>query len=205
MHGQAPSKTDSAKGYDDDAGPVKGRRATPAPMGRHLGALKALLDSAMADQKPPRLVADEMTTLRCLLQFQRESLVRKVAGLSDVDARRSPVHSGTSLLWLMKHMSRAERIWIMGRFAALEGSTPDDTVRREDTLDAAVDYYIQTWREVDEIILRASGLEERARITESDSSGVNLRWILTHLLEETARHAGHADILRELLDGSTGR
>jgi uncharacterized damage-inducible protein DinB len=159
----------------------------------------------MADQKPPRLVSDEITTVRRLLQFQRESLVRKVAGVSEEDARRSPVPSGTSLLWLMKHMSRAERIWVMGRFSAMEESVPDDAIRPGDSLAAAVDDYRQTWREVDEIVLRASGLDEQARLTESDSPGVNLRWILMHMLEETARHAGHADILRELLDGSTGR
>jgi hypothetical protein len=93
----------------------------------------------------------------------------------------------------------------MGRFAAMEERVPDDTVRSGDTLAAAVDYYRQTWRDVDEIVAHASSLDERARITEKGSPGVNLRWILMHLLEETARHAGHADILRELLDGSTGR
>ena len=159
----------------------------------------------MADQKPPHLVADEMTTIRSLLQFQRDSLVRKVDGVSETDARQSAVASGTNLLWLMKHMSRAERIWVMGRFSAMEGTVPEDAVRPGDTLAAAIDDYRQTWREVDEVVLQATGLDERARITELGSPGVNLRWILMHLLEETARHAGHADILRELLDGSTGR
>jgi hypothetical protein len=159
----------------------------------------------MADRKPPHLVADELTTVRSLLQFQRDSLVRKVAGVSERDARWSPVASGTSLLWLMKHMSRAERIWVMGRFCAMEAAVPDDTVGPGDTLATAVDDYQQTWRQVDEIVLQAPGLDERAGITEPGSPGVNLRWILMHLLEETARHAGHADILRELLDGSTGR
>jgi hypothetical protein len=159
----------------------------------------------VADRKPPHLVADEMATVRTLLQFQRESMVRKVSGVAEDDARRSPVPSGTSLLWLMKHMSRAERIWVMGRFSAMEGSVPDDTVGPGDTLAGAVGAYRETWRAVDDIVDRASGLDERARITEPGSPGVNLRWILMHLLEETARHAGHADILREMMDGSTGR
>jgi uncharacterized damage-inducible protein DinB len=159
----------------------------------------------MADRKPPHLVGDEMSTLRSLLQFQRESLVRKVDGVSEEDARRSPVPSGTSLLWLMKHISRAERIWVMGRFTGDEAAVPGDSVGRLDSLDAAVDFYRRTWREVDDIVLGASGLDQRAVITEEGSPGVNLRWILAHLLEETARHAGHADILRELIDGSTGR
>lgn len=148
----------------------------------------------MAGQKPPHLVADEMSAIRRLLQFQRESLVRKVAGMSEEDARRSPVPIDTSLLWLMKHMSRAERIWVMGRLLAMNEGVPDDTIRSEDTLAAAVDQYQQTWRDVDEIVLRPSNLDERARITEDGSPGTNLRWILMLLLEETDRHAGHADI-----------
>jgi uncharacterized damage-inducible protein DinB len=159
----------------------------------------------MPDQRPPQLVADELTTVHELLQFQRESLARKVDGVSEADARRSPVQSGTSLLWLMNHISFAERIWIMHRFSAVEGGVPDNDIKPGDTLAAAVDYYRQTWREVDEIVFHASGLDEEARLMESGRPPVNLRWILMHLLEETARHAGHADILRELLDGSTGR
>lgn len=159
----------------------------------------------MADQKPPHLVADELTTVCSLLQFQRESFVRKVVGVSDDDARRSPVPSGTNLLWLVKHMSRAEQVWVVGRFCGMEEKVPIDVLGQDDTLDAAVAAYRETWQQVDEIIAGASGLDERARITEAGSPGVNLRWILMHLLEETARHAGHADILRELLDGSTGR
>jgi uncharacterized damage-inducible protein DinB len=159
----------------------------------------------MVDQKPPQFVADELTTVHDLLQFQRESLARKVTGVSEADARQSPVQSGTSLLWLMKHISRAERIWIMGRFSGRDTGVPDGAIGPEDTLAAAVDFYRLTWREVDAIVYQASGLDEPALLSPSGSPAVNLRWILMHLLEETARHAGHADILRELLDGSTGR
>lgn len=159
----------------------------------------------MVDQRPPQLVADELTTVCALLQFQRESLVRKVAGVSEADARRSPVQSGTSLLWLMKHISYAERIWIVRRFAGREGGVPENAIATGDTLATVVDYYRQTWAEVGEIVAQASGLDELARLETPGRDPVSLRWILMHLLEETARHAGHADILRELLDGSTGR
>ncbi|MFL6204454.1 MAG: DUF664 domain-containing protein, partial [Acidimicrobiales bacterium] len=64
----------------------------------------------MADQKPPRAVG-EREILRAAWQFQRASLVRKVAGVSEADARRSPVASGTTLLWLVQHACYAERIW----------------------------------------------------------------------------------------------
>jgi len=67
----------------------------------------------------------------------------------------------------------------------------------------AIDGYRATWRRVDDIVAAAS-LDDLCRSV-GDESPVNLRWVLMHLLEETARHAGHADIIRELLDGKTGR
>ncbi len=159
----------------------------------------------MADRRPGHLVAGEADTVRALLQFQRESLVRKVIGVSEKDARWSPVPSGTSLLWLMKHASLAERIWVLGRFADRRAEVGHDRLEPCDTLGGAVAYYRLTWTEVDRIVDAAAGLDQRALITEPGSPGVNLRWILMHLLEETARHAGHADIIREMLDGAAGR
>jgi uncharacterized damage-inducible protein DinB len=156
----------------------------------------------VADQKPPRRNADERETLCTALQFQRESLVRKVDGVSEADARRELVGSGMTLLWMMKHMSRAERIWVLDRFADVERA-PDDTVTDGDTLLAMVAAYEQTWRVVDDV-MSSHSLDDVAAINDG-LPPVNLRWIVTHLLEETARHAGHADILREQLDGSTGR
>jgi uncharacterized damage-inducible protein DinB len=159
---------------------------------------------AVSDQKPPRLEADERETIRALLQYQRESLVRKVIGLDDDEARRSPVGSGTTLLWLTKHMSRAESMWVLRRFAGQDERVPDDTVNPDDTLVSAVDLYRRTWERVDAVVSAAPSLDERCRDV-GDEAPVNLRWVLMHLLEETARHAGHADILRELIDGQTGR
>jgi hypothetical protein len=160
--------------------------------------------SAVPDLKPPRLVAGERETLLALLQYQRESFVRKAADVSDDDARRSPVGSGTSLLWLMKHLAGAEITWIVVRFAGEAVPPRDDAVQAGDTLAAAVDNYRTTWARVDAIVAAAPDLEGLCRDV-GDESPVNLRWVLMHLLEETARHAGHADILRELIDGNTGR
>jgi hypothetical protein len=64
--------------------------------------------------------------LHALLQYQRESLVRKVAGLDETAARRPLVGSGTSLLWLMKHMAVAEAVWVQQRFAGQDVSIDDD-------------------------------------------------------------------------------
>lgn len=157
----------------------------------------------MSDQKPPRFAENERTTLRALLQYHRESLVRKVTGLDDAAARRRFVGSDTTLLWLIKHAAGAETRWVLWSFAGEVDHVRDDTVGPDDTLRAAIDEYQAIWARVDTTVSAAS-LDDRCRAV-SGGDEVNLRWIITHLLEETARHAGHADILRELIDGRTGR
>ena len=158
----------------------------------------------MPDIKPPRLAGSEADTLRALLGYQRESLVRKVAGLDEAAARRSPVGSGTSLLWLVKHMARAEVTWVHYRFAGRDVVIPADQPEPGDTVEAVTAAYRQVWPLTDAAAFGGAGLDELCRRPDADPP-VSLRWVLTHLLEETARHAGHADILRELIDGRTGR
>jgi len=136
-----------------------------------------------------------------LLQYQRESLARKVDGIDEVAARQSPVASGTTLLWLIKHLAYAERLWIIHRFAGGKKPAP---VTTDDTIDVALTEYKHTWTAVNAVIAASPTLDELSIIA-NDGGNVTLRWILAHLLEETARHAGHADILRELIDGVTGR
>jgi uncharacterized damage-inducible protein DinB len=187
--------------------PTAGRASTAGAASPRTGT-DTIRSSAYAadvpDLKPPRLVSDERETLHALLQYQRESLVRKFERVSDDAARHPLVPSGTTLLWLMKHMARAEALWIAHRFAGQDiAGDDDDTVRPDDLLAAAVDHYRTTWARVDAIVA-VSGLDDVCRDT-GDEAPVNLRWVLMHLLEETARHAGHADILRELVDGQTGR
>jgi uncharacterized damage-inducible protein DinB len=155
------------------------------------------------DRKPPRLEGGERETLRALLQYQRDSVVRKVAGVDENAARRPVVGSGTTLLWLVKHLARAETLWIVHRFAGQDVEIPDDRLEPDDSLESAIGAYQETWRRTDTIITGAP-LEQPCRNV-GDDTPVNLRWVLMHLLEETARHAGHADILRELIDGHTGR
>jgi uncharacterized damage-inducible protein DinB len=158
----------------------------------------------MGDQKPPRLAGDERETLLALLHYQRDSFVKKVTGVSEEAARRSWVASGTSLLWLVRHMARAESLWLLHRFAGQNAVIEDDQVRPEDTLQTAIAAYQQTWIRTDAVVAAAPSLSELCRDVANEAP-VNLRWVLTHLLEETARHAGHADVLREMVDGETGR
>jgi uncharacterized damage-inducible protein DinB len=154
----------------------------------------------MVDRKPPRMAGGERETLIGLLRFQRESLVRKVTGLDDEAARRRLVGSETTLLWLVNHLAWAEELWLAHRFAEQDKAT---LPQPRDTIAEAVEAYRATWKRVDAIVAAAE-LDDLSRRNE-DAPPVNLRWILAHLLEETARHAGHADILRELIDGETGR
>jgi hypothetical protein len=112
------------------------------------------------DHKPPRLTAGEAETLRALLHYQRESLVRKVVGL-DATAARSPVGSGTSLLWLIRHMARAEVTWVLYRFAGQDVLIPDDAPRPGDRHAAAVDFYRSTWPRVDAVAF-AAPLDQRS-------------------------------------------
>jgi hypothetical protein len=158
----------------------------------------------MADQKPPRVAGNELETVLALLQYQRESLARKLSGVGDEAARAGFVDSDTSLLWLAKHITRAETVWFLIRFAGLDVPLPDDTVMPDDSLEDAVATYRALWPRVDRIVASAS-LEDLCARPEPALAPVNLRWVLMHLLEETARHAGHADIIRELIDGGTGR
>ncbi len=158
----------------------------------------------MPDHKPPRLEVGERETLLALLGYQRRSLVGKIEGASEEEARRSPVGSGTSLLWLVKHLARAESTWVLRRFAGSAQLLPSDAVVPSDTVASVVADYRATWERVDAVIVAAPSLDVACADVGAESP-VNLRWVVTHLLEETARHAGHADILRELIDGETGR
>lgn len=156
----------------------------------------------MDDRKPPRIAGDETATLGTLLQYQRDSFVRKVTGVSDTEASSSPVSSGISLLWLTNHMADAESNWVLRRFA--QRPVIALLAHSAATVDDAVERYRKVCEEVDAVVADTTDLDLVCPLFDLDPP-VNLRWILCHLLEETARHAGHADILRELIDGSTGR
>ena len=155
----------------------------------------------MADERPPRFASDERETVMALWRYHRASFLRKLSGTSDEDASRHLVPSDTTLLWLANHMASSQRDWISNRFAG----SADPAPREANTVADAIEACTSTWRDIDEITGRHDWNEPCAQPVHGDNDPVNLRWVVVHLLEETARHAGHADILRELLDGSTGR
>jgi hypothetical protein len=155
------------------------------------------------DEQPPRAAGDERATLQSLLQYHRESFLKKLDGLTEERARWSPVPTGTSLLWLAKHLTYAETIWILVRFDGQDPGQLDNDLRDDDRLEDLAAQYRRTWERVDAVV---AGAELDTVCTGCSGDPLpDLRWILAHLLEETARHAGHADILRELIDGETGR
>jgi len=104
----------------------------------------------------------------------------------------------------VKHLATAETLWVLHRFAGQQVAIPDDRVTADDSVAAAVDTYRATWARVDAAVAAAPSLDTMCHDTGAESP-VNLRWVLMHLLEETARHTGHADVLREFSDGQTGR
>ena len=155
----------------------------------------------MNDEGPPHLVADELTTLRALFDFQRESFVRKVTGVSDEAAARRLLPSDTTLLWLVNHLIFVEEYWFLHCFAGQEFVMPD---HERGPIGVSLERYALARRRADAVLDSATDLDAEC-VQVGRGEMVNLRWVLGHMLEEVARHAGHADIIRELLDGETGR
>ncbi|WP_030239091.1 DinB family protein [Streptomyces sp. NRRL S-350] len=161
----------------------------------------------------PPMAADEAATLTAFLDFHRSTLAVKCEGLSDDQLRlRSVPPSGLSLLGLVRHMAEVERYWfqeiLLGKqFTAghyWSEADPDGDFDNVGTADVAADF--ATWRaEIAAARRAADGLPldtvgKRLR----HGREVTLRWILAHMVEEYARHNGHADLLRESVDGETG-
>jgi uncharacterized damage-inducible protein DinB len=158
---------------------------------------------------PPRS-GDEKTILVSYLDWYREALVRKVAGLSDADTKRRWVPSETTLFGLVHHLAYVERSWFQERFAGRQrldypwtDDDPDAEWHVDDTIssDEAVALYRRECEISKQIVAEAS-LDDFARHPKYQD--MMLRRIVVHMIEETARHVGHADILRELTDGATG-
>jgi hypothetical protein len=154
--------------------------------------------------------ASERAGLSEFLDLQREALIEKVQGVSEDDARRSPTASSLSLLGLVKHSATWERRWfqvvVAGR--SFEGEWPevlpeDENAFRltdEDTVESVVAYYRDQIAASQEILATC---DLDAPCAWSDIAS-NLRWVAIHMIEETARHAGHADIIRETIECGRG-
>ena len=153
--------------------------------------------------------------LKRYLQTARDALVWKLEGLSEYDVRRPMVRSGTNLLGLVKHVAMVEAGYLgdtFGRpypqkFAALaEDAEPnaDMWATVEETREEIVDLYRRVWAHSDQTI-DSLDLDATGHVAWwGEGNVVTLHLILIHMIDETNRHAGQADIVRELIDGAIG-
>jgi uncharacterized damage-inducible protein DinB len=149
----------------------------------------------------PAPTADERELLLAWLDHQRTAIVRKLADLDEEQSRWTPDGALISLLGIVNHLTHVEWRWTAGMMLGEPTSRSEAEFRPgpELTVGEVVARYRDRALATDELV-RALPL---AQLT-TDDSGRDLRWVLLHLIEETARHAGHADATRELLDGTTG-
>lgn len=146
--------------------------------------------------------------LLAFLDFYRSVMVRKTGGLDGEGLRMSPVQSGTSIGGLIKHLAYVERQWFQERWGGRTVEFPwsaDDPdaefrVEDEDTTEGLIGLYRGECA-ISRQIVADSSLDDTVM---SKRGEMSLRWILVHMIEETARHAGHADLIREMIDGSVG-
>jgi uncharacterized damage-inducible protein DinB len=164
---------------------------------------------ASSARPEPPTTGGERVSLTEFLEYQRETLAWKCAGLSPGQLREQAVPpSGLSLLGLVRHLTAVERSWFRSLFSGEAGVTPvweSDPRAAFAVQTADPDTAVQAWREEcarsRAIVAAAGSLDE---VGTYDGQLFSLRYILTHLIEEYARHNGHADLLRERLDGTTG-
>lgn len=162
------------------------------------------------ERTEPPYVGDERASLEAWLRFHRETLLWKCQGLRHEQlATRAVPPSGMSLLGLVRHMTDVERWWfrinlrgesVPGRF------DPDNTGADFDDLDSMPAEEVWEAYQVECAAADAAtaGLSLDTTFTHRRHGDIDLRWLYLHMIEEYARHNGHADLVRELVDGATG-
>lgn len=155
------------------------------------------------DSPPPRTGNSESEVLRGFLDYLRTSVAAKVDGAPEPMARTSSVPSGTTLLGLLNHLTHVERWIFLGDDVADWQAT--FSVEPSDSIADVVARYRDAVAQANKVIDDCTDLAEPLPRSRPGRPAASLRWALAHMIEETGRHAGHADILRELIDGATGR
>ena len=152
----------------------------------------------------------ERETLRAYLDFHRETLALKCAGLSDDELRRRTTASSLTLLGIVRHMAEVERAWfrrvIDRQDAPLVWSADGDFQVAYDVTDAAPEEAFAAWQAEIAIARDIEAAAPSLDVTGIDRHGDEyaLRRVMVHLIQEYARHNGHADLIREGIDGATG-
>jgi hypothetical protein len=156
---------------------------------------------------PP--VPDERSGLLVFLEAQRQALRQSVHGLTEFQSRSVASASTLSLATLLHHVTRVEQRWTV---VALAGRTApeiwpvtdwgaDFRVGPELRVATLLDDYAEVGKQTEQIVAEFDDLGDPCR--QPESAQLSVRWILLHLIEETARHSGHADIIRESIDGAS--
>jgi uncharacterized damage-inducible protein DinB len=163
-----------------------------------------------------RAVTSERDGFIAFLEQQREAVRNACFGLTDEQARATPSASSLSLGGLVKHLARMERIWrrrIEGvdvpgdsdESAAYAAYTEGFSLTPSETLAGTLGDYATAAAETDRVVAAVNDLSRHVDLPDQpwlpDSESCTVRWVVLHMLEETARHAGHADLLRETVDG----
>ena len=154
-----------------------------------------------------RVDSGELDTALAFLSFARHCVLKKAGGLSGEQLRRVLTGSGTSILGLVQHLAEAERYWF-GHHLAGAAWDPGQEHGMAVPAGRAAAGVLASYRaaiEDSDRAIRAVGDPDARFAIPVDGNRHTLRWVLAHMTSETARHAGHADILREQLDGITGR
>ncbi|ETX01038.1 enoyl-CoA hydratase-related protein [Candidatus Entotheonella palauensis] len=161
------------------------------------------------------VAGDERMLLEQVLDYYRAVVARKLHGVSDADALRLRTPSGMSMLGLVRHLAGVELWWLV---EALTGDAPqylwtqadyetdpdtDWKPRADETVASVLAFYHRACDEARSAVRRFE-LDDQARHADVAARGITLRWLLLHMLEETARHAGHLDVMREQVDGAVG-
>lgn len=182
-------------------------------------AWRRMSDEPATIHEPPKLFtprpaenkpAEEMAMLRGWMTHLRKSAAHKIDGLTDEQLRWEPAPTANSAGAIVQHLAYTERWWFRVVFAgeALpldfkdDGMRPSFELAPDATADSVRAFYDEECSLADAAI-EGAGLDDWSKAELGRRA--TLRWILTHMVEETARHAGHLDITRELIDGQRGR
>jgi hypothetical protein len=172
------------------------------------------VSAAPVERVDPPLIADERTMLDSWLDYHRATLLMKCAGLNDIQLKlRSAEPSTLSLLGLVRHLTEVERSWFRRRIAGEDAPPLYYTEARRDgdfddvdgadpaAMFAAFNAEVEVCRTIAANVSLDTVVANRSKDGRGDFS---VRWIYVHMIEEYARHNGHADLLRERIDGAKG-
>jgi uncharacterized damage-inducible protein DinB len=166
------------------------------------------------------MAEDEVATLLGFLDWQRATLAWKCSGLDAAGLRAATAASSMTLGGLLKHMALVEGIWFSNYLHGRDDSPPWDAVdwkadpdwEWRTATDDTPEELFALWQAavensgalIDEAMAGGNGLSTLSKRNWADGQTPSLRWIMCHMIEEYARHNGHADLLRESIDGETG-